>query len=193
MPNISLYFVRHGQRIDHVDASWIDTSPCPQDPPLTDLGKQQARHTGKMIRDLAREDVSLHCSRGTEATLQSITPPVSPSNNRHHLATAAAASLAKRPHHFAIVTSPFVRCTQTAIEIAIGMRTAMANSKDTTTLPGSGWPQAQTISSHAAGACNEREPDKDLVTISVESGIAGKYLSIKETTFFDHVWFLLIC
>ncbi|KAG0299380.1 hypothetical protein BGZ97_003729, partial [Linnemannia gamsii] len=55
MPNISLYFVRHGQRIDQVDSSWATTSPCPQDPPLTKLGKLQSQQTGKMIRDFAHE------------------------------------------------------------------------------------------------------------------------------------------
>lgn len=191
MPSISLYFVRHGQRIDQVDASWVDTSPCRQDPPLTDLGKQQARHTGKMIRDLARKSSSLHYSRQCgiavtrndephRRTIQGITPPGSPTLSRYHITTSAAVSLARRPHRFAIITSPFLRCTQTAIEIAVGMRMAASDIKDTVTSTATGLQQVPSISEDAVVVCEEEQPDRDLVTISVESGIAGKSRINKE-------------
>ncbi|KAF9175105.1 hypothetical protein BGX21_007734 [Mortierella sp. AD011] len=161
MPNISLYFVRHGERIDQVDSSWAETSPCPQDPPLTTRGKMQARQTGRMIRDFAQESRSFSTPASLDSvnkriadksgtpsavsnedeqqqdwtTLQRITPPESPDlgrfnpmssqgPNKHGVSTGDQ----KRQHHFAIVTSPFLRCSQTAIEIAIGMRTASAET-----------------------------------------------------------------
>lgn len=161
MANINLYFVRHGQRIDQIDSSWAATSPCPQDPPLTDQGCKQARQTGKMIRDFALEQS--HHSNTTnprssqDATrntcLQRITPPESPdfgggptSSNGSTGATGTtpSSSSSTRGHHFAIVTSPFLRCAQTAIEMAIGIRSDHHNEQDTT-------------------------------TIAVEAGIAGKF------------------
>ncbi|KAF8950915.1 hypothetical protein BGZ52_001081 [Haplosporangium bisporale] len=139
MANINLYFVRHGQRIDQIDSTWAATSPCPQDPPLTDQGRKQARQTGKMIRDFALEQ-SHHNNRtnprssqdaARNTSLQRITPPESPdlgrgptSSNGSTRTTGATSSSSSstRRHHFAIVTSPFLRCAQTAIEMAIGIR-----------------------------------------------------------------------
>ncbi|KAG0292726.1 hypothetical protein BGZ98_002479 [Dissophora globulifera] len=224
MPAISLYFVRHGQRIDQVDSSWADTSPCPQDPPLTAQGKMQARQTGWMIRDFAHESSSSSASDSSCAflsnettvdpqqqqengkwTVQRITPPDSPDHQSHQQATmqdntannnsngdATASGLpvaseaarrssttgaSKRKHHFAIVTSPFLRCSQTAIEIAIGMRMSGTNmtigSVATTTTDNN---CALTMNNAGAGAI---EKDRDLVTISVESALAGKSLLIQ--------------
>ncbi|KAF8937929.1 hypothetical protein BGZ58_001909 [Dissophora ornata] len=146
MPGISLYFVRHGQRIDQVNSAWAETSPCPQDPPLTTQGKMQARQTGKMIKDFAHESsssASFTSSFGKKPTaaetrddpqqqqqywsVQRITPPESPDINRYTLDDGGRGGsggwtgldATKRKHHFAIVTSPFLRCSQTAIEMAI--------------------------------------------------------------------------
>ncbi|KAF9199907.1 hypothetical protein BGZ49_009913 [Haplosporangium sp. Z 27] len=199
MPNISLYFVRHGQRLDQVDPSWAETSPCPQDPPLTDQGKRQARQTGKMIRDFAHESRSLstpisfaalskrvakedasvrsddnNASQKDWTTVQRITPPESPDLGHSNSTTtqktddgAMSTRDIKRQHHFAIVTSPFLRCSQTAIEIALGMKMSAvdSNSSDKT-----------TITSSASNNSNPQENGRntDLVTISVESGLAGK-------------------
>ncbi|KAF9412655.1 hypothetical protein BGZ94_000968 [Podila epigama] len=174
MVNVNLYFVRHGQRIDQVDTNWSTSSPCPQDPPLTDQGRSQARQTGKMIYDFALERMSgqsipskgfspksqstataaataamaagiaAHGRPVDKATsLQRITPPDSPDLNgfqvnhspslTHTLTTGATAILqtdqpttaTKRQNHFALVTSPFLRCAQTAVEMAIGIRAAI--------------------------------------------------------------------
>ncbi|KAG0365088.1 hypothetical protein BGZ54_006874 [Gamsiella multidivaricata] len=219
---INLYFVRHGQRIDQVDFSWAGTSPCPQDPPLTEQGKHQARQTGKIIRDFAHESrssgssfsTSSATSLGTTAatamesgpqhwTLQRITPPDSPSLNRfcldthEHQSTMCSTSQGgahgdipslethqtgcnsnlggtgrrrssenRRKHHFAIVTSPFLRCSQTAIEMAIGMRMASPSSIGEKEL------DAKKLGGEVDG------DDRDLVTVSVESGLAGKYLAL---------------
>ncbi|KAF9380828.1 hypothetical protein CPC16_010130, partial [Podila verticillata] len=152
MANINLYFVRHGQRIDQIDSTWAATSPCPQDPPLTDQGRKQARQTGKMIRDFALEQ-SHHNKRtnprssqdaARNTSLQRITPPESPdlgrgptSSNGSTRTTGATSSSSSstRRHHFAIVTSPFLRCAQTAIEMAIGIRSDYHhNEQDTTTI-----------------------------------------------------------
>ncbi|GJJ70422.1 hypothetical protein EMPS_02771 [Entomortierella parvispora] len=210
MPNISLYFVRHGQRIDQVDKSWAQSSPCPQDPPLTDLGKNQARQTGKIIRDFALESSSnLTCSNvfstltdpssssrsSTSWSVQKITPPESPDladtlssvQLDEPLETGASEPTSsretrrrsggntRRPHHFAILTSPFLRCSQTAIEMAIGIRTESAASNSTTTSPSLGEAQEKPRQSldKIDQAC-----DRDLVTIAVESGLA-EWLSME--------------
>ncbi|KAG0028947.1 hypothetical protein BGZ82_008181 [Podila clonocystis] len=168
MANINLYFVRHGQRIDQIDSSWAATSPCPQDPPLTDQGRSQARQTGKMIRDFALEQSqnSKHSNRTKPRTsqdatrttsVQRITPPESPDLGRIPPANGAtggagaagpaSSSSSGRRHHFAIVTSPFLRCAQTAIEMAIGI---------------------------AASENGHSNNDRD-TTIAVEAGLAGKF------------------
>ncbi|KAF9276407.1 hypothetical protein BGZ68_010027 [Mortierella alpina] len=116
MPNISLYFVRHGQRIDQVDPSWTNTSPCPQDPPLTALGKLQARQTGKMIKDFAYE--------------------------------------------------------KTAIELAKGMRTGAASS--TLAQAGQSAVSGSLVSDTAAMDKDHDKKERDVVTIAVEAGLAGK-------------------
>ena len=48
---MSLWLVRHGERIDKIDKSWIDNNinEC-HDPPLTKKGKWQAKLSGKNIR-----------------------------------------------------------------------------------------------------------------------------------------------
>ncbi|KAI8606081.1 histidine phosphatase superfamily [Dissophora ornata] len=187
MPGISLYFVRHGQRIDQVNSAWAETSPCPQDPPLTTQGKMQARQTGKMIKDFAHESsssASFTSSFGKKPTaaetrddpqqqqqywsVQRITPPESPDINRYTLDDGGRGGsggwtgldATKRKHHFAIVTSPFLRCSQTAIEMAIGM------SGD------------ESCTGYATKPRDESEKDRDLVTISVESGLA-EWLSLE--------------
>ncbi|KAI8351097.1 histidine phosphatase superfamily [Mortierella sp. GBAus27b] len=186
MPNISLYFVRHGQRIDQVDPSWADTSPCRMDPPLTDLGKQQARLTGKRIRDLARNTSSLRRLQNDEQpqyrTIQGITPPGSPAFDRCHL-TDAAATIANRPHHFAIITSPFLRCSQTATEMAIGMRMA-TQDVDGTMLNGMAEMPRNLSTRDISRVTEENKSDNDQVTIAVESGIA-EWLSFEYVS--EHV------
>ncbi|KAL1924464.1 uncharacterized protein VTP21DRAFT_4118 [Calcarisporiella thermophila] len=62
--SLSLYIVRHGERIDHVDKTWLDPNPIGiHDPPLTARGQQQSRHTGRFISDLIKErSASGHCT-----------------------------------------------------------------------------------------------------------------------------------
>ncbi|KAF9299268.1 hypothetical protein BGZ88_011483 [Linnemannia elongata] len=280
MPNISLYFVRHGQRIDQIDPSWATTSPCPQDPPLTQLGKLQARQTGTMIRDFAHESSSSLLSppvsisyagghevkmvkvsvpeiqtengsgggnkdeegsapqqqggqgggggggghsdneasiTGTTTTVQRMTPPESPDFSRVPLSTTETTSplnqdttsrasstqqgqeqdegratrrvsgpstfssssshvnsnnnsssssrSKRRPHHFAIVTSPFLRCSQTAIEMAIGMRSLPTTVKSLSGTTGVAETNPQQ---------QQQQEDGDVVTIAVETGLSGK-------------------
>ncbi|CAB4409820.1 unnamed protein product [Rhizophagus irregularis] len=43
--SLTLYIVRHGERMDHVEPSFVYTSPTPFDPPLTPRGKRQAKQT----------------------------------------------------------------------------------------------------------------------------------------------------
>ncbi|KAI9469605.1 hypothetical protein LPJ78_004620 [Coemansia sp. RSA 989] len=78
---ITCYFVRHGERIDHIDETWIQKAPVPYDPPLTAEGLLQAQRTGALISDL-------------ESTLE--------------------------PAEYLVLTSPFLRCLQTAQGIQQG-------------------------------------------------------------------------
>ncbi|CAI2181967.1 19086_t:CDS:2, partial [Funneliformis geosporum] len=48
----------HGERIDHVEPSFVYTSTTPYDPPLTPRGKRQAKQTGTYIYTLQQENVS---------------------------------------------------------------------------------------------------------------------------------------
>ncbi|KAA8498704.1 Uncharacterized protein FVE85_6289 [Porphyridium purpureum] len=41
--------IRHGERIDFVDPDWKRTAKNPHDPPLTELGLQQADETGQFL------------------------------------------------------------------------------------------------------------------------------------------------
>ena len=48
-----MFVVRHGQRADQADGEWWLTAARPADPPLTDLGLQQAAATGEALAPLA--------------------------------------------------------------------------------------------------------------------------------------------
>jgi broad specificity phosphatase PhoE len=50
-PPSTIFFLRHGARLDQLDAEWHLTSPTPYDPPLTAKGVAQARQTGAAIKD----------------------------------------------------------------------------------------------------------------------------------------------
>ncbi|KAJ1662539.1 hypothetical protein EV178_005786 [Coemansia sp. RSA 1646] len=52
---VTCYFVRHGERVDHIDADWTYTAPVPYDPPLTAEGSYQARRTGALIHSLEKQ------------------------------------------------------------------------------------------------------------------------------------------
>lgn len=51
-----LYIIRHGDRWDYENPDWTKTSSRPGDPPLSQLGHQQARETGLLLDELFRED-----------------------------------------------------------------------------------------------------------------------------------------
>ena len=40
-----------GERLDSVDYGWVEKSPRPYDPPLTELGKKQAKDVAKYFED----------------------------------------------------------------------------------------------------------------------------------------------
>ncbi|KAJ2768168.1 hypothetical protein IWQ57_003650, partial [Coemansia nantahalensis] len=80
----TFYFVRHGERIDHVDDSWAQRAEAPYDPPLTEDGHEQARRTGALIHRLEQQAM-----RRPEAVRPQKTT-------------------------FRVLTSPFLRCAQTA-------------------------------------------------------------------------------
>mmetsp|Transcript_4994 Transcript_4994/g.8669 ORF Transcript_4994/g.8669 Transcript_4994/m.8669 type:complete len:266 (-) Transcript_4994:909-1706(-) len=53
---MSVIIVRHGERQDYVDATWVKRADRPWDPPLTPQGKMQAKAAGKRIRDEITRD-----------------------------------------------------------------------------------------------------------------------------------------
>lgn len=53
-PEQFVIVVRHGERVDFVDSSWIQSSSSPYDPPLTAVGLEQAREAGLKIKDLQK-------------------------------------------------------------------------------------------------------------------------------------------
>ncbi|CAG8469904.1 16096_t:CDS:1 [Acaulospora morrowiae] len=54
---LTLFLVRHGERMDHVESSFLYTTPTPYDPPLTPRGKRQAEKTGAYIYDIRLETI----------------------------------------------------------------------------------------------------------------------------------------
>jgi len=49
---MALVLIRHGERQDYVDTSWIVSASRPWDPPLTEHGKQQAKAAGESLKGL---------------------------------------------------------------------------------------------------------------------------------------------
>jgi broad specificity phosphatase PhoE len=47
----TIFFLRHGARLDQHNPDWHLSSPTPYDPPLTTTGTAQARQTGAAIKD----------------------------------------------------------------------------------------------------------------------------------------------
>ncbi|KAJ1725627.1 hypothetical protein LPJ61_005630 [Coemansia biformis] len=81
---LTCFFVRHGERVDHIDDSWAQTAPEPYDPPLTRDGHEQALRTGALIYSLEQQ------------ALQQQGPGPPPQTT------------------YRVITSPFLRCAQTA-------------------------------------------------------------------------------
>lgn len=57
-----LLVMRHGDRMDDAQPSWIVTAPRPWDPPLTELGKWRARETGRRLRRQGWNITRILCS-----------------------------------------------------------------------------------------------------------------------------------
>ncbi|KAF0354909.1 phosphoglycerate mutase [Gigaspora margarita] len=55
--SLTLFIIRHGERVDSVDPNFRFTSPTPYDAPLTSKGKRQAKRTGAYIHDIQLETV----------------------------------------------------------------------------------------------------------------------------------------
>ncbi|RIB05689.1 histidine phosphatase superfamily [Gigaspora rosea] len=55
--SLTLFIIRHGERVDAVDPNFRYTSPTPYDTPLTSKGKRQAKRTGAYIHDIQLETV----------------------------------------------------------------------------------------------------------------------------------------
>ena len=53
----TVFVIRHGERIDHVDPHWVQKNERYYDPPLTKLGEGQAKEAGKVLK--GKEKVSI--------------------------------------------------------------------------------------------------------------------------------------
>lgn len=96
-----LFVVRHGNRLDAVDAQWHLTSPTPYDPPLTYGGWIQCKALGARIAAILHE-------REAEDEAAS-------------LSTDTTQPRRKRRYKVIIHSSPFLRCIQTSIAISAGL------------------------------------------------------------------------
>jgi len=106
MPSPStIFFLRHGARLDQFDPEWHLSSPTPYDPPLTAKGIAQARQTGAAIQ-----------STLSPLTTSSVSEPATmpPSET-----TSSATNGTHRPRRRVVIhTSPFLRCIQTALQLS---------------------------------------------------------------------------
>ncbi|KAJ1729223.1 hypothetical protein LPJ72_005082 [Coemansia sp. Benny D160-2] len=108
---VTCYFVRHGERVDHIDAEWSYSAPVPYDPPLTAEGSYQARRTGALIYSLEKQ---------------------AQAEEEEEEESAAQVT------EYLIVTSPFLRCVQTAEGIFKGFGQSWAKERETSTGGGGG-------------------------------------------------------
>jgi broad specificity phosphatase PhoE len=53
----TVYLLRHGERADDVNPRWMETAPRRHDPPLTGVGVDQARRTGRFLADAGIDHV----------------------------------------------------------------------------------------------------------------------------------------
>jgi hypothetical protein len=249
---VSLYFVRHGQRIDNVDPNWKLSSPYPEDPPITTHGQHQARQTGMIIRDFALEGNLTSLPSFSSSTVNNkflsfspssnilLTPPNSSpgssiessptkstlthtymseqhfnhhynNNQQNHQNHSTRdfnikdtttdntvenqqpllnsnnkdqnTTITNKKHHFAIVTSPFLRCTQTAIELAKGIRDVkfQMNKNENCDDNELNYPNNKNNGSNSNN--NNLKNDDFLVTIAIEAGISGKSCAINHNIY----------
>jgi len=94
----TLFFLRHGARLDQFDTEWHLTSPTPYDPPLTAKGIQQARQTGLAIKAA----LPFHTLLNTNTF-------------------ASGQANTGKTRRIIIHTSPFLRCIQTALTLAAAL------------------------------------------------------------------------
>ena len=57
-----LFVMRHGDRWDDANRSWVHSAPRPWDPPLTDQGKRRARDVGIKLRNEGWNITRVFCS-----------------------------------------------------------------------------------------------------------------------------------
>ena len=57
-----LFVMRHGDRWDDANRSWVHSAPRPWDPPLTDQGKRRARDVGIRLRNEGWNITRVFCS-----------------------------------------------------------------------------------------------------------------------------------
>ncbi|KAI8977057.1 histidine phosphatase superfamily [Mycotypha africana] len=97
----TVFIVRHGERLDHIDKSWQpDPSQGIWDPPLTSVGFEQAKRTGATLRNMTKK-------------------------HKEDDDQSAAAT------YIIIYTSPFQRCIDTSLGLIRGFCTSNKTTDDT--------------------------------------------------------------
>ncbi|KAL6715132.1 hypothetical protein ACLMJK_007395 [Lecanora helva] len=127
-PPAIIIVTRHGARLDAADPQWHLTSPTPYDPPLTYGGWRQSQALGARIASIihSREAAaSSHPSKGTRGSSAASGNSEGEADrivHRNHRGK-------RRKHKVVIHSSPYLRCTQTAIAISAGMAQYQGTTK----------------------------------------------------------------
>ena len=95
----TIFFIRHGARLDQLDPEWHLSSPTPYDPPLTQKGFQQSKQTGLAINQIL---LPHHLSQPTQTSSSQV-------SEQTHVDPGV---------RVIIHTSPFLRCIQTALALS---------------------------------------------------------------------------
>ncbi|CAG8680714.1 26095_t:CDS:1 [Dentiscutata erythropus] len=74
--SLTVFIIRHGERVDAVDPNFRYTSPTPYDTPLTSKGKRQAKRTGAYIHDIQLETVVKEINRQRKVEYVIYTSPL---------------------------------------------------------------------------------------------------------------------
>jgi broad specificity phosphatase PhoE len=86
----TVYLLRHGERADDVNPRWAETAPRRHDPPVTAVGVDQARRTGRFLADAGIDDVfaspflrAVHTATHLVSRLEDVSVRIEPGLSEH--------------------------------------------------------------------------------------------------------------